>query len=82
MGITMSVASFGQFAMLPIALGLINGFDWQAALILLSILAFAMLPLAFGVRFAPAPPSSALENVSSSQALRDALGTHDLRLYL
>ena len=80
MGITMSVASFGQFAMLPIALVLINGFDWQAALILLSILAFAMLPLAFGVRFAPAPPSSALENVSSSQALRDALGTRDFWL--
>mgnify|MGYP005676705523 FL=1 len=80
MGITMSVASFGQFAMLPIALGLITGFDWQAALILLSILAFAMLPLAFGVRFAPAPPSSALENVSSSQALRDAFGTRDFWL--
>ncbi|MDG1936115.1 MAG: MFS transporter [Paracoccaceae bacterium] len=80
MGITMSVASFGQFAMLPIALGLITGIDWQTALIFLSILALAMLPLAFGIRSASTPTSSVLENVSFTQALRDAFETRDFWL--
>jgi predicted MFS family arabinose efflux permease len=80
MGITMSVASFGQFAMLPIALGLITGIDWQTALIFLSVLALAMLPLAFGIRSASTPTSSVLENVSFMQALRDAFETRDFWL--
>ena len=80
MGITMSVASFGQFAMLPIALGLITGIDWQTALIFLSVLALAMLPLAFGIRSASTPTSSVLENVSFTQALRDAFETRDFWL--
>lgn len=80
MGITMSVGSFGQFAMLPISLGLIVGLDWQGALIALSVLALAMFPLAFGIRNAPAPAFTALEDVSFSQALRDAFGERDFWL--
>lgn len=80
MGITMAVGSFGQFAMLPISLGLILSVDWQGALVILSVLALAMLPLAFGIRFAPAPITSTDEDVSSGQALRDAFGTRDFWL--
>ena len=80
MGITMSVGSFGQFAMLPISLGLIVGFDWQAALIALSVLALAMFPLAFGIRSAPAPVANIDEDVTFSQALRDAFGMRDFWL--
>jgi len=80
MGITMSVGSFGQFAMLPISLGLIVAFDWQTALVALSILALAMFPLAFGIRNAPAPIASADEDVSFGQALRDAFGQRDFWL--
>jgi MFS family permease len=80
MGITMSVGSFGQFAMLPISLGLIVVFEWQSALILLSVLSLAMLPLAFGIRNAPAPVASTTEDVSFGQALRDAFGQRDFWL--
>ncbi|MDX8354372.1 MFS transporter [Cognatiyoonia sp. IB215182] len=80
MGITMAVGSFGQFAMLPISLGLIVGFDWQGALVALSILALLMLPLGFGIRTAPAPVTSAVEDVSFVQALRDAAGERDFWL--
>lgn len=80
MGITMSVGSFGQFALLPISLGLIVAFEWQTALVILSILALAMFPLAFGIRSAPAPVASADEDVSFSQALRDAFGQRDFWL--
>lgn len=80
MGITMSVGSFGQFAMLPISLGLIVAFEWQSALVALSILALAMFPLAFGIRNAPAPIASTDEDVSFGQALRDAIGQRDFWL--
>lgn len=80
MGITMSVGSFGQFAMLPISLWLIVALEWQTALVALSILALAILPLAFGIRNAPAPIASTDEDVSFGQALRDAFGQRDFWL--
>ncbi|WP_026352494.1 MFS transporter [Yoonia vestfoldensis] len=80
MGITMSVGSFGQFAMLPVSLGLIIAFEWQTALVVLSILALAIFPLAFGIRSVPAPVASADEDVPFGQALRDAFGQRDFWL--
>ena len=80
MGITMSVGSFGQFAMLPISLGLITGLEWQSALIVLSILAILMFPLAFGIRSASPSTFSVEEDVSFTQALRDAFGLRDFWL--
>ena len=80
LGITMSVGSFGQFALLPLSLGLIVGLDWQGALVVLSILALMILPLAFGIRTVPAPVANAAEDVSFGQALRDAFGERDFWL--
>lgn len=80
MGITMSVGSFGQFAMLPVSLGLIVGLDWQGALIALSVLVLAIFPLAFGIRNAAAPVANAAEDVSFGQALSDAFGLRDFWL--
>ncbi|MGJ8531772.1 MAG: MFS transporter [Alphaproteobacteria bacterium] len=80
MGITMSVGSFGQFAMLPLSLGLITVFEWQTALIILAGLTLAMLPLALGIRNMPAKPASVEEDVTFSRALRDAFGTRDFWL--
>lgn len=80
MGITMSVGSFGQFAMLPLSLGLITVFEWQTALIVLAGLTLAMLPLALGIRNMPAKPASVEEDVTFSRALRDAFGTRDFWL--
>lgn len=80
MGITMSVGSFGQFAQLPLSLGLITMFEWQTALFILAGLTLAMFPLAFGMRNASAKPASIEEDVTFPRALRDAFGTRDFWL--
>lgn len=80
MGIAMSVGSFGQFALLPLSLGLIVGLDWQGALVALSVLALAMFPLAFGMRHVPGVAANAQEDVSFVQALRDAARERDFWL--
>ena len=49
LGITSSAGSFGQFAMLPLALVLISTLDWYWALIAFSALAAAMVPASLGV---------------------------------
>lgn len=80
MGITMAVGSFGQFALLPISLVFITGFDWQGALMALCVLALFMAPLAAGLRYAPAPLADAAEDVSFGRALRDAFAMRDFWL--
>ena len=44
-GVTGACGSFGQFAMLPGAQALISGYGWLAALIVLGVGAFLMIPL-------------------------------------
>lgn len=77
MGVTMAIGSFGQFALLPVSLGLIVSFEWQGALVALSMVSLLILPLAFGFRYVDAPIASSAEDVSFSQALRDAFGERD-----
>jgi MFS family permease len=79
MGLSMSVGSFGQFAMLPLALGLIDGFGWAAALLALSALAALILPLGLFLR---EPPRGAggLPALGAGAALRQALGARDFWL--
>jgi MFS family permease len=80
-GITMSVGSFGQFASLPLALSLIDGFGWAAAFLGLSAVAAVMLPLSVLVAernrgpAVPPPPSE-----TASAALRQAWGSRDFWL--
>jgi MFS family permease len=49
LGITSSAGSFGQFALLPLALVLISTLDWYWALIALSLFAAVMVPASLGV---------------------------------
>jgi len=49
LGITSSAGSFGQFALLPLALVLISTLDWYLALTALSLFAALMVPASFGV---------------------------------
>ena len=82
MGISMAVGSFGQFAMLPIALGLLGGFGWQSALLILSAIAALMLPISFAFR-GDGNTSIATDpndNLTVSQALREAFGERDFWL--
>ena len=80
MGITMAVGSFGQFALVPVSLGLMSLADWAGALTILACLALVMVPLAFGIRLVPAPVASVDEDVSFTQALRDAFAERDFWL--
>lgn len=80
MGITMSVASFGQFAMLPIALGFLTGLDWQSGLIFFSLLVLAIIPLSVGIKPEPVAQSRDPEKATFRQSLRDACTTRDFWL--
>jgi MFS family permease len=80
MGITMAVGSFGQFAMLPLSLGLIGMLDWQGALIGLSVIALAIFPLAFGIRPGATPSAAPVAEISAGQALAQAFGSRDFWL--
>ncbi len=53
MGVTAAAGSFGQFLMVPVENGLINGVGWQYALFVLGLAALAIVPLAFGLKEPP-----------------------------
>ena len=73
MGIAMSVGSFGQFVMLPGALGLMNNFGWQGALIAFSCLTGAIVALAAMMMERREGPLASATGPSAGQALRIAL---------
>jgi predicted MFS family arabinose efflux permease len=73
MGVTAAAGSFGQFLMLPVENGLINGLGWQNALFVLGILALAIIPAAFGLREPPQAAASGPQQ-SMGAALREAFG--------
>ncbi|WP_028694806.1 MFS transporter [Pseudomonas cremoricolorata] len=70
MGIASAAGSFGQFAMLPGTLSLIQGLGWSAALLVLGLLVALIVPLVGMLRDRPLP-SVGVEQ-SLGQALREA----------
>jgi MFS family permease len=50
MGVAAAAGSFGQFLMVPVEGFLISGIGWQQALLVLSVVVIAIVPLAFGLR--------------------------------
>lgn len=50
MGVAAAAGSFGQFLMVPTEGFLIQTFGWQQALVMLSLAAIMVIPLAFGLR--------------------------------
>lgn len=73
LGVLSALASFGQFAMLPYGQSLISGIGWWWALIILSLNACLMLPLAIPLARAKnlATPASTISQ-TVAQALREA----------
>ena len=71
MGVTAAAGSFGQFLMVPVENGLINGVGWQNALFILGLGALAILPLAILLK-EPAQPMSKGPQQSIGHALREA----------
>lgn len=69
----MAGAAFGQFIMLPGALKGIEWLDWSGALVALSVLTVAMVPLAFPLFERGHAAAHAAHEMTAGQAIRAAL---------
>jgi MFS family permease len=72
LGISSAAGSFGQFALLPLALVLITGAGWYSALIVLSIIMAVVMPASFGVADKGYGASGRVGGVSLKGALAEA----------
>ena len=79
MGVTAAAGSFGQFLMVPVESGLIDGMGWQNALFILGCAALAIVPLAFGLREPALLSSTSAPQQSIEAALREAFGHPSFR---
>jgi MFS family permease len=66
-----AAGSFGQFLFSPLAVGFIEWFGWQHALVAFGIITLAVIPLAIAVRTPPMDPNS--QHEVRQQSLRHAL---------
>jgi MFS family permease len=72
-----AAGSFGQFLFSPLAVGFIEWFGWQQALVGFGIITLAVIPLAFALRSPPmdhAAAPGAVAHQSLAQALTEAFG--------
>lgn len=76
LGLVSAGGSFGQFAMPLFAQGLISGFDWFVALLVLAGCAAVMVPCAFGLAQADETVRDSGDTQTLGGALREA-GTHN-----
>jgi MFS family permease len=67
-----AAGSFGQFLFSPLARGLIDGFDWQTALVVFAGLMLLILPLSL-VLAAPKGAPAAEKTIAPAQSFRQAL---------
>lgn len=72
MGIAAAIGSFGQFAMLPGTLGLIEWLGWASALVVLGAMVALIIPLSGMISDQPLPSSGPEQTLA--EALREALG--------
>jgi len=72
LGISSAAGSFGQFALLPLALFLISGVGWYPALIALSLAVALMMPASFGVADRGYSGSGHIGGVSLKEAVAEA----------
>jgi MFS family permease len=81
MGVAAAAGSFGQFLMIPLERWLISNAGWQTALLILSVAALAILPLARGLKEPLAAASTGVKQ-SISAAIREAMGYPSFRLLM
>lgn len=73
LGLAGAVGGLGQFAMVPSAHGLLDGFGWQAALLAMAAMVALAAPLATALADRPAqPPSTGSTNQALGPAVREA----------
>jgi MFS family permease len=82
LGLSMSIGSFGQFAMLPATMQLINSFNWSTTLYILTAITVIMIPLAFFMMEKPQPKDdpNAPKPLALAEILKQAMGHHGFRL--
>ncbi len=74
-GIVTAGGSVGQFLLVPVAQGLIQGFGWREALLISAALAALMVPLAIGIAGKPQQvEAGSAPSQSFGEALREAAG--------
>lgn len=78
MGIAAAAGSFGQFAMLPGSLGLLDWLGWSSALIVLGLVAALIMPLAAMITDRPHVSQEAEQTLG--EALQEACGHSGFRL--
>jgi len=72
LGIVTACATGGQLAIVPISQSLITGYDWVVALLVLSVLAGLIVPMAFSMTAAITPETGKDTQMSLGEALREA----------
>jgi MFS family permease len=72
LGIGSAAGSFGQFALLPLALFLISGLGWHWAMLALALTAATMIPAAFGVADKGYAVASGAAGMPVKEALAEA----------
>ncbi|WP_447043927.1 MFS transporter [Vreelandella sp. H-I2] len=72
MGIVSAAGSFGQFAMLPGTLGLLEWLGWAAALMAMAAIATIIIPL--GAMLSDKPSAKKASDLSLKEALNEAAG--------
>ncbi|MGQ7262730.1 MFS transporter [Vreelandella sp. V005] len=70
MGVVSAAGSFGQFAMLPGTLGLLEWFGWAAALLAMAAIATVIIPL--GAMLRDKPSAKSATDLSLKDALNEA----------
>jgi MFS family permease len=71
-GLGTAAGSFGQFLFSPLAVGFIDLFGWQHALVVFGVIVLLVIPLSAAVR-TPPMDSSGQQDAASKQSLRHAL---------
>ncbi len=75
-GLGTAGSSFGQFLVVPVVQLAINGFGWQAALLLVAAASLLMIPLALPLNDNPATPQAGpVDDRTARRAMAEALGT-------
>jgi MFS family permease len=82
MGVTAAAGSFGQFLMVPVSSGLIAGFGWQTALVILGLGVLMIMPLAFGLKEPAHVAAPGVAQQSILSAVREAFGYRSFQLLM
>jgi len=82
LGLSMSIGSFGQFAMLPATMQLINYFNWSTTLYILTAITVIMIPLAFFMmeKTQPKDDPNSPKPLALAEILKQAMGHQGFRL--